>query len=253
VELWWEAVGSGRPVLLVPGRGDNADLYPSRFVDPLVAVGCRVLRYDPRDTGLSPAGTDDDTLDVFAADALSVLDAAGEASAHLVGFSMGGLILTDVVVQAPDRVRSLSFLSAASPDPEAGIGPDFFDMVGDEPVSTFLAAMHEPSAADRAWIEGELARSEQRAPVRPEAGMRHQEASFRSEWLPLSVLADVQATTLVVHGDADRKLPLAHAEAFASIDGARLEVVPGMGHLPRPAQWDAIASLVVEHIVRCEP
>ena len=130
VELWWTETGEGRPVVLVPGRGDNADQYPERFV----------------------------------------------------GFSMGGLVLSDLVGRSPERLLSLTFLSAASLDPVAGIGPDFFDMVGDDPAATFVAAMHSPSDEDAAWMAEEIAVSERRVPRRPHArrARRRRSASSRS-------------------------------------------------------------------------
>ncbi len=56
VGLWWEAEGTGPPVVLLPGRGDASDLFPRPFTDPLVAAGLQVIRIDPRDTGLSDDG-----------------------------------------------------------------------------------------------------------------------------------------------------------------------------------------------------
>jgi 3-oxoadipate enol-lactonase len=55
----------------------------------------------------------------------------------------------------------------------------------------------------------------------------------------------------VIHGSADRKLPLRHGQAFrAGIPTGELVVMDGMGHLPRPAEWDAITERVAQHIAR---
>lgn len=79
--LWYEAIGVGTPVVLVPGRGDSADIYPRRFWERLVAAGCRVIRFDPRDTGLSADGGSSYTLRDMADDDVAVLDALQVASA----------------------------------------------------------------------------------------------------------------------------------------------------------------------------
>jgi pimeloyl-ACP methyl ester carboxylesterase len=249
VELWWYPAGEGRPVLLIPGRGDATDLYPHRFTDALIARGCRVIRYDPRDTGLSGDGGSTYTLADMADDAVAVLDAAGVGAAHLVGFSMGGVILIDVALRYPERVASAVLLSALSPDPEAGIGEDFFAVFGADPLAARLQAMGETTDADRDWVESELAAAAERAPARPQALERHQEAAFRLGWPDHERLADVPVSTLVIHGGADRVLPLRHARAFAAIPDTEVVVIRGMGHLPRPAQWDDIGSRVAEHIV----
>lgn len=244
--LWWEATAGEPTVVLVPGRGDATDLYPACFTDPLAEAGLGVLRYDPRDTGLSGDGGDDDTLTTMADDVLAVLDAAGVDRAVLVGVSMAGLLLVDLATRAPERVAGVVFVSAMSPDPDAGMGPDFFAALDGEPLDLLVGAMGEVDAADRAWAEAELARAEARAPRRPEAVARHQEAAMRFGWPTLDLLARIAVPAVVVHGTHDRVLPLAHAEALAGgIPGAHLTVLDGMGHLPRPSAWRTIADLVV--------
>ncbi len=168
VPLWWAAEGDGTPVVLVPGRGDSTDIFPSRFTEALMTANCRVIRFDPRDTGLSGDGGPDDTIRTMADDVLDILDAADVPAAHFVGLSMGGLLLVDIVGREPGRVLSVTFLSAVSPLPGAGIGVDFFEVMGDDPVRTIVAAMGSPSDADRAWVALEVASSERRArPIDP--------------------------------------------------------------------------------------
>jgi len=187
----------------------------------------------------------------MADDALTVLDAADVSAAHLVGLSMGGLLLVDLATRAPQRVLSMTLLSAASPDPEAGIGEDFFDLMDDDPIGTIIRAMGPTTDEDQAWVTREIADAARRAPPRPEAGRRHQEAAYRSTWPTKEQLSDVAAPCLVIHGSADRKLPLRHGEAFRDgIPTSELVVVDGMGHLPRPAEWDVIAERVAQHIAR---
>ena len=71
-------------------------------------------------------------------------------------------------------------------------------------------------------------------------------ASMRLGWPTLDQLADIRVPSIVVHGTEDRKLPIAHAEALGNgIAGAEILVRQGMGHLPRPADWDVIARELV--------
>lgn len=247
--LWWEATGDGTPVVLVPGRGDSTDIFPGCFWERLAVGGCGVIRFDPRDTGLSGDGGSTYGLRAMADDVVAVLDAVGVGAAHMVGLSMAGILLVDLATRVPERVLSLTFLSAMSPDPDAGIGEDFFDMIGDDPVGTITRAMGSPTDSDRAWVEQEVAASAARAPARPEAGQRHQEAAFRLGWPDHAALRDVRAPSLIIHGDDDRKLPLRHAQAFAAgIANSTLVVMRGMGHLPRPGEWHHIADRVADHI-----
>jgi 3-oxoadipate enol-lactonase len=209
------------------------------------------IRYDPRDTGLSDDGGDTYTMATMTDDALAVLDAAGVDAAHVIGVSMAGLIMVDMAVRAPERVASLLFVSAMSPDPDAGMGDDFFLGLEGEPLDNLLRAMGEVSAADREWVVAHLEAAGRRAPPRPEAAARHQEAAFRLGWPTLDDLGRIGAPTAVVHGRLDRMLPAAHAEALArGVQGATLELRDSMGHIPRSQDWRDIATTAKELAAR---
>ncbi len=257
VEIWWGALGGpdldadgadAETVVLVPGRGDSSDIWPPEFRDPLVAASFRVLVFDPRDTGRSGA-SDDYDLTAMADDVVAVLDAAGVEREQGVGLSMGGFLEVDLATRYRDRCATLVFLSAMSPDPDAGFGPQFFGTDATDPVEALLAAMEAPSATDRAWVTAHIARAAARTPLRLDAGDRHQAAAFRSEFPSLDRLAEIDAPALVVHGRDDQVLPVAHAEAYAAgIAGARLMLVDDMGHIPKPAQWTLVADAAVTHL-----
>lgn len=251
VQLWWKLEGVGPTVALIPGRGDSTDVFPRCFVDRMIGAGLSVLRTDPRDTGLSGDGGDNYTMSTMADDLVAVLDAAGTERAHLLALSMGGLILTDLASRLPARVASITFLSAMSPEPDAGMGPDFFAGIGSDPVEGTLAAMGSPTEADRVWFTAEVARAHDRAHPRPDAGERHQAAAFRLSWPEPERLGEIAGHALVVHGSADRTLPVAHAHALANgIPDSTLRVIDGMGHLATRTEWDKIADLVIEQVHR---
>lgn len=250
VSIWYEIEGEGQLVALLPGRGDSSDLFPRCFTDELVGAGFAVLRLDTRDTGLSGDGGDSYTMSTLADDVVAVLDDAGAGRAHVLGFSMGGIVLTDLVARHADRVSSCCFISAMSPDPQAGIGEAFFASF-DEPdlVEATLHGMGTPTERDRRFVEDEIRRALERAPARPEAGERHQAAAYRLEWPELDVLASVDAPSLAVHGSADRSLPVRHAQSFGrQMPACRVEIIDGMGHIPTQGEWQAIADLVVAHL-----
>ena len=249
VELWWQSEGSGPTVLLIPGRGDPTDLFPTEFSDALVAGGRSVLRWDPRDTGLSGDGGDTYTVATIAEDSIAVLDAAGVDAAHVVGISMAGLVMSYLVSRHADRVLSLTFIAAMSPDGDAGMGEDFFgaiDLDPDDRVAGLVRAMGETTAEDRRWAAGLIAAGDRRAAHRPDAVVRHQEAAFRLDWPTVASLRSVEVPTRVFHGELDRVLPVAHAEALgAGMPTASVTIVDGMGHIPRLGDWLMIADQVV--------
>lgn len=208
-----------------------------------------MVRVDPRDSGLSGDGGDAYTVSTMAEDLVGVLDAAGVEVAHFLGLSLSGLVLVDLAVRFPARVASLCFLSAMSPDPEAGFGEQLFAESVTDPVEALLSGMNSPSDADRRWVAERHQRSLRRAPLRPEAGDRHNAAALRFDWPQLTDLALIDRPSLVLHGQADRSLPFAHAYALANgLRDAALSVHPEMGHLPTRDQWHWVADELVAHV-----
>jgi 3-oxoadipate enol-lactonase len=101
-DLWYEDLGTGPPVLLL-----HEGVVDSRIWDgvvPHLAGELRVIRYDQRGYGKSPAWTRPySPVD----DLLSVVDAAGVERAALVGASRGGRIALEVALERPERVSAL--------------------------------------------------------------------------------------------------------------------------------------------------
>lgn len=207
-----------------------------------------VLRWDPRDTGLSADGGDRYTVSTLADDAVALLDAAGVQNAHVVGISMAGLTMTHLAARHPSRVRGLTYVSTMSPHPEAGMGEDFFgalDVDATDRVAALVHAMGATTESDRRWAAASIDLADGRAPFRPAAVERHQEAAFRLDWPTMEALDSIRVPVHVVHGRLDRVLPVAHAEALASgIAGSSLTIVDDMGHIPRLGDWLTIAELV---------
>ncbi len=101
----------GEPLLLVHGLG--ADHRAWIMQRRALGSRYRCIAFDNRGVGSSdkPLGPYD--MEVMADDALRVLDAAGFASAHVMGVSMGGIISQVIAVRNPERVRSLVLASTA--------------------------------------------------------------------------------------------------------------------------------------------
>ena len=120
-EIAAEVIGSPQHpvVLLVAGGESSMDWWRPEFCDLIADRGFCVVRYDQRgmgETTLGPPGTRRDGLPVAVEDALAVLDAAGAADAHWVGFSAGGWVAQLAALDHPDRVRALTLVSTQPDD-----------------------------------------------------------------------------------------------------------------------------------------
>jgi pimeloyl-ACP methyl ester carboxylesterase len=248
LELAYETLGEpgDPPVLLVMGLGAQYHHWPDGLCEELVQRGLRVIRYDNRDVGESthlPGAVY--TLNDMAADAVGLTRALGIDSAHMIGMSLGGMIVQLAAIEHPERVRSLTSISSTTSDPQVG-----------QPSEEALAALLAPPPMTRAHV-GEAA--VRLADVIGSPGFERDDAWLR--WSaehaydrgfdPLGTrrqlnaavhaadrterLRRVRATALIVHGSADPIVALSGGQATAdAIPGAELLVVDDMGHdLPR--------------------
>ena len=138
IELEYQTTGrpDQPPVLLVMGLGAQLTDWPEEFCESLAGRGFFVVRFDNRDCGLSTsldelgppdlpgllAGTASAPyrLADLADDAVGLLDALGIERAHVVGASMGGMIAQQLVIDHPERVRSLCSIMSTTGDRSVG-------------------------------------------------------------------------------------------------------------------------------------
>ncbi|WP_433698833.1 alpha/beta fold hydrolase [Nocardiopsis sp. CA-288880] len=227
--IWYDTLGEGDPLLLLNGQSLDHGMWEG--VRAGLAAGHRVVRVDFRGTGGSDAPLGEPyTLELFAEDALAVLDALEIPRAHVYGFSMGGKVAQVFASAAPDRVGALVLGST---------GPGGANEV-ERPASATLALRRANTAAGRDAI-AELFYSPAWASARPDAvtgilphgPLRAQRLHFGAStgydgW---DLLPGIHAPTLVVHGEDDELTPVGNAALLAGrIPGARLLVLPGMRH-----------------------
>jgi pimeloyl-ACP methyl ester carboxylesterase len=254
----------GDPLLLVMGLGVSRFWWPDDLVAGFVDRGFHVAAYDQRDAGQSthltgagpapsplaamlrrssPAYSAEDMTD----DAAAVLDALGWDSAHLFGHSMGGQVAQRIAVRHPRRVRTLTS-SASLPGDTGGLGAGRYIRLG---TVARLARLRFPEGRegdiDLAVAATRLIASPQYpaddAAVRLAAGrdqvsgVRDTAAQSRqagAKWHG-GPMSQIRVPALVLQGSRDPLIRTAAARRTAArISGARLVILPGVGHyLPR--------------------
>jgi pimeloyl-ACP methyl ester carboxylesterase len=116
--IHWNVIGRGEPVVLVMGLGCSSAMWFR--IAPTLARTHRVILLDNRGAGQTRVSHFVvHRVASMAADIAAVLDAAGERSAHLVGFSMGGMISQQFAIDFPHRVRTLTLIGTHSGGPWA--------------------------------------------------------------------------------------------------------------------------------------
>ncbi|HEY0639923.1 MAG TPA: alpha/beta hydrolase [Pseudonocardiaceae bacterium] len=247
-----ERGGSGEPMLLVQGMSGHRRTWGERF-PRLLAAEFDVLAYDHRGIGGSDRADEPFTIADLADDAAGVIRAAGWSSAHVLGVSMGGMVAQELALRHPGLVRTLT-LGCTYGGPGGSLdGPGPGRLLAamatrDPDVVTRAAFEVNLSAAYRAG-EGayELFRDTAlalRVPV-PVVVMQAQAAARHDAVARLGSLA---APTLLVHGTEDEMVPVANATHLAGlIPAARLELLPGVGHLFWWERPELTATLVRDH------
>ena len=257
-----EAGAGGRPLLLVHGftgaKEDFAD-----HVDELAGLGWHVVAPDQRGHGASddPPGESSYSLELYADDLVRLLDTLGWSSCVVLGHSMGGMIVQELVLSAPERVRGLVLMDT-SHGPVEGIDPAMIELgctvVRDGGLELLVELQRDrESVLDTPANQRLLAER----PGWAEYGERNTLACCADMWLTMSRqllsqadrlerLRSVSAPTLVIVGEQDTPF-LADSERMAkAIPGARLEVIADAGHSPQfenpPAWWDVMTSFLSE-------
>jgi pimeloyl-ACP methyl ester carboxylesterase len=116
--LHYEVTGEGEPALFIQGCGVAGSGWQMQVRELSADFQC--LTFDNRGIGKSTNSAGTLTVEQMAADALSLLDAMGWESAHVVGHSLGGVIAQQLALDAPERVKSLSLLCTFSKGAEGG-------------------------------------------------------------------------------------------------------------------------------------
>ena len=104
--------GSGPPVFFIQGTGVHGDAWRPQIDELREHFTC--LSFDNRGMARSQPRGAAITVPQMAEDALTLMDAAGWKTAHVVGHSLGGAVAQEVALQARARVRSLALLCTFS-------------------------------------------------------------------------------------------------------------------------------------------
>lgn len=204
--LAWRSEGSGSPLLLIAGQATALTGWEP--IVPELAKSFRVIRFDHRGIGESDEGPSEYfSTREFAADALTVLDAAGVQRAHIYGHSMGGRVAQWLAIDHPDRVGAL-ILAATSAggflgknrDPEATRALTSGDPEQLQPLFFDEDWAAEHSEAVRTFFTSRASKPAKR---------RHFRASKEHD--ARSSLGTIRAPTLILHGTDDPLTPLDNA------------------------------------------
>jgi pimeloyl-ACP methyl ester carboxylesterase len=281
IDLCYEVFGEAgaEPMLLIMGLGAQMIHWDDEFCRQLAARGFRVIRFDNRDIGKSSRMTGGKRLTPFellklrflkipvaapynlldmAKDSIGLMDVLGIKSAHLVGASMGGMIAQEIAISFPQRVRSLTSIMSTTGNPKdppptreaaavlmappPATKEEYFERYAQTWKILRAGSFPQDEALDRARAERTFERG-----LNP-AGVGRQLRAILASGSRKKRLALVKTPTLVIHGTVDPLVrPESGKDTAASIPGAKLLMIEGMGHALPIRMWPQIIDAIDKH------
>jgi len=244
IDLYYEDHGSGKPVVLIHGWPLSGRSWEKQ-ASALLEAGYRVITYDRRGFGASSKPTSGYDYDTFADDLHKLITQLDLNDVTLAGFSMGGgEVARYVGKHGSKRVSKAVFIAAIPPfllktaDNPSGVDGGIFEgikkgIVADRPafLAGFLSNFYNVDVLGGKLVSDQLVQFSWNIAVgaSPKGTL-----DCVSAWLTdfRKDLARVDVPTLVIHGDADRIVPLTASGRLtaAAIKGSRLVVIEGGPH-----------------------
>lgn len=231
VELAYDAVGEGEPILLVHGSALSKAIWRGFGYSKALRENYRVITMDLRGHGRSgkPATPGAYVMPMLVADVLAVLDAVGVQQAHYGGYSVGARLGFSLAVTAPERLLSFTSLGGTFRIQPGSIGklffPEYDDALGSGGMPAFVqgwegAMGHPLDGQTRAAF---LAND-------PAALRAYFAQTVAEPAVAESELAGITLPSLLMAGTEDRTRLADSLRAAELMPRARVVELPGRNH-----------------------
>ncbi|MDH4068635.1 MAG: alpha/beta hydrolase, partial [Dehalococcoidia bacterium] len=238
INLYYETHGKGKPLVLIMGYTLRGDHW--RDMQNKLAREYRVIVFDNRGTGRSDKPEMPYTASMMAGDVAGLLDVLDIGAANVLGYSMGGMIAQEFVLNYPNRANSVMLGAtfyggpkSVLPSPEAMaffLNPEI-DKLSAEDIARGLV----PMLWNTEFVQNNPAVIERfvatccKYPTPPQAVKSHQ--SVLMTFNSYDRLPNIKIPTLVITGTEDRSMPYENSKLLASrIPNAELATIENEGH-----------------------
>jgi 3-oxoadipate enol-lactonase len=255
IELDYERSGSGPPLLMIMGRSGTYSHWGEPLLERLRREHELIL-YDHRGVGASSRLSGRLSIAQLAEDAAGLLSALEVDSAHVFGISMGGMVAQELALAHPELVRALALgctycggpgSALSSPELVQRLAEAYTSGDRERAIRAAWEANVSPSCAadETLWERFHDISLRRRVAREVIAAQAHAIVGHDTH----ARLGGISQPTLVLHGTADEILPALNGEMIAGlVDGARLELFEGVGHLFFWERPEDSAELLLAHL-----
>jgi pimeloyl-ACP methyl ester carboxylesterase len=229
----------GLPIVLNQHFRGTLDYWDPAVTDGLARTR-EVILFD--NVGIaSSSGEVPSSVPRMGANAIAFIRALGLSKVDILGFSIGGMVSQEIVLQAPELARKLILVGTGprGADMSASKSAEIFAGVYDPPEHLWLAVHFSPSAAGRAaglaFLERKLRRADRDPEVSEDAAVRQREAIgnfyIAGDESAQDYLQDIRLPTLVVQGSNDVIIPTMNSYVLQQkLPNAQLILYPDANH-----------------------
>jgi 3-oxoadipate enol-lactonase len=257
VRCYYELLGEGPPLVLIPGLGGHCRVWDS--ITPELAKHFTLVLIDNRGLGRSRARRKPRTLADYSTDIAELLDELQLDRAHVLGLSLGGIIAQRFAIDHPSRVDRLVLVSCT--DKFSAYLLRITSLLGHSlrrfPRRVFVQMMEVLCTAPL-YLDANTNLIEQEEEERVQAGVPARAMGTQLRALLRSEIKDadyhIMNPTLVVAGEHDALIPNCYARLMADkIPNSRFVLVPGAGHNPMSEVPETVLPLITRFLQTGEP
>lgn len=239
IEMHYHEEGDGTPVVLVTGFSGDTTFFKQLI--PELTPDHRVVTFDNRGAGLTRYPKQGISYQDFVDDVLALMDHLGISKAHMLGWSLGGHIAQEFAYQHPDRLMSLTLVSAYPYRPARssyfmngivdcalkGASPEYISMMTNAFCFTegFFSGLEAKGKVLRSLTD-----------LDPQ-GLKDQMGAL-DQFDTREKVADISVPTLSIHGLSDIMVePILGDFISDRIPDCRVLRIPDVGHIIKPSLY----------------
>jgi len=267
INICYEILGEGEPLLLIHGFGVTKEEWVGQFI-PLSKY-FKVIRFDNRNSGKSDHPIDKLTYRMLADDTKALMDTLGIDKAHIVGWSVGGMVAQEFAINYPQMLMKLVLINTFShwPGDDTGIEMykqgkiDKLNAVKEDPIKAFYDSatpgfsrkfkkllMENPKKKIHGLFSAEdLIEKDKSNPISVQDIENF--AYGLSQFNVLDRLSNIKNETLIIAGSHDRSMPVSVNKIIHdNIPNSRFEVLEKAGHTSPIERAPEINKFIIDFL-----